>query len=207
MCANLLDDARAGYSYGIAGYDKWGCDISKKLGVTVHQYDCFDPRRPSCPGGKTVFHDECVSDRTRRTDGRFFDTIANQLARNGDARRHIVMKIDVEGAEWESLLHAPDALLERIDQMAVEFHRSEDRDEEYLRVVQRLLRFFYVAHLHFNNFACVSHLDPLPAWAYEVLFVNKRVGRVDPSRNAGGLHPQDAPNNPEAPDCQLSPAS
>src|SRR4051812_16240129 len=26
MCANLLDKVEAGYSYGISGYDKWGCD-------------------------------------------------------------------------------------------------------------------------------------------------------------------------------------
>lgn len=202
MCGNLLAGVRSGYSYGIAGYDKWGCDVATKLNVRVHQYDCFDPTRPACPGGDTVFHDECVADTTRTAEGRFFDTIRNQLARNGDAGRRIVMKIDVEGAEWDSLTRTPDAVLERIDQIAIEFHRSEDEDEKYLLVVQRLKRFFHVAHLHFNNFSCVDNLDPFPAWAYEVLFVSKRLGVVDPSRKAGGIHALDAPNNPSAPDCQ-----
>ena len=28
MCGNLLGGIQSGYSYGISGYDKWGCDIS-----------------------------------------------------------------------------------------------------------------------------------------------------------------------------------
>src|SRR5262245_42977493 len=28
LCGNLLGDARAAYSYGISGYDQWGCDVS-----------------------------------------------------------------------------------------------------------------------------------------------------------------------------------
>ena len=50
MCANLLD-AEAGYSYGISNYDGWGCGVSTRLGVPVHQYDCFDQRAPRCDGG------------------------------------------------------------------------------------------------------------------------------------------------------------
>ena len=38
MCGNLLDSVQAGYSYGISGYDKWGCDISTKRKVRLHQY-------------------------------------------------------------------------------------------------------------------------------------------------------------------------
>src|SRR5688572_20190892 len=40
MCANLLEGVESGYSYGISGYDQWGCDVSTKLSVPVHQYDC-----------------------------------------------------------------------------------------------------------------------------------------------------------------------
>lgn len=202
MCGNLLGRVESGYSYGIAGYDKWGCDISTTLGVKVHEYDCFDTTQPACRGGDTVFHAECVGEARRTIDGRLFDTIENQLARNGDAGKRIVLKIDVEGAEWDSFIRVPDDVLSRIDQLAVEFHRMGDEDDKYLLVVERLRRFFHVAHLHFNNHSCVDHLDPLPAWAYEVLFVNKRIARVDPSRNAGGLHPLDAPNDPSKADCQ-----
>ena len=73
---------------------------------------------------------------------------------------------------------------------------------KHLRVVQRLRQFFKVAHIHFNNASCIGDLAPFPSWAYEVLFVSKRLVVVDPSRKAGGLHPLDAPNNTAFADCQ-----
>jgi hypothetical protein len=208
MCANLLAGVQAGYSYGISGYDKWGCDIATTRGVTVHQYDCFDTRQPSCPTGTTVFHAECVGARAATIDGRLFDTIAAQFERNGDASRSVVMKIDVEGAEWESFAAAPDALLQRIDQLAVELHwRQKPRDRwvdatGYLAIVQRLKRVFEVAHIHFNNASCVPGLEPFPTWAFEVLFVNKRLAVVDGSRAPLIPNALDAPNDPALPDCQ-----
>jgi hypothetical protein len=208
MCGNLLGGVQSGYSYGIGGYDKWGCDISTKLNLTVHQYDCFNTRQPLCFWGDTVFHAECVGDTSKTADGRIFDTIANHFVKNGDSSRRIVLKIDVEGAEWDSLLSAPDATLKQIDQMAVEFHWLEDdafrwvQDKKHLDVVRRLKQFFEVGHVHFNNASCVGDLEPFPASAYEVLFVSKRLAVVDASRKAGGLHPLDAPNNPALADCQ-----
>jgi hypothetical protein len=208
MCANLLGAVESGYSYGINGYDKWGCDISKAAGVPVHQYDCFNTDRPSCWRGKTIFHEECVGPRTETLEGRLFDSVQNQFFRNGDGTKRIVMKIDVEGAEWDTFLAMPDSTFQQIDQLSVEFHWEEDaklgwaHDASYLKAVQRLKQFFEVAHIHFNNASCIPDLAPFPSWAFEVLFVSKRLANVDASRKAGGLHPQDARNNASLPDCQ-----
>jgi hypothetical protein len=208
MCGNLLGKVRSGYSYGISGYDKWGCDIASRLNVTVHQYDCFNTTQPSCPAGRTVFHAECVGESTRTIQGRRFDTIENQLAGNGDRSTRVVLKMDVEGAEWASFLATPDDVLERIDQISVEFHWLAGQDSHWLETmkyrlaIQRLRRFFEVVHVHFNNAACASGLEPFPTWAYEVLFVSKRLAVVDTGRSAGGMHPLDARNNPSLPECE-----
>jgi Methyltransferase FkbM domain len=211
MCGNLLDQVQSAYSYGISGYDQWGCDISTRFKLTVHQYDCFNTTEPACPAGRTDFHAECVGDSARRVEGREFDTIKNQFAKNGDQSKRIVLKIDVEGAEWESFRSAPDDVFDQIDQMSVEFHWLHDEQAQWLPsgdyqpVMQRLKQFFEVAHVHFNNASCVGELDPFPTWAYEVLFVSKRLAVVDPSRTVTGLDPLDAPNNPSFPDCQPAP--
>ena len=209
MCANLLDHVGSAYSYGIGGYDKWGCDISTRLMIRIHQYHCFNTTEPACPTGAPVFHAECVSAVAGIDDGRQFDTIENQLKKNGDVANHLVVKIDVEGAEWDSLLEASDGLLNRIDQMAIEFHWMRDEngrwlhDEKYERVIERLKTFFHIAHIHFNNAGCTTGLEPFPSYAYEVLFVSRRVAGVDSSRSApGALHPLDARNNPAIRDCQ-----
>src|SRR5258705_11574719 len=202
LCANLLDAVKAGYSYGISGYDGWGCDVSRRVHVTVHQYDCFDLRAPSCPGGSTVFHGECVGTTKATEDGRPFDTLSNQFSNNGDAERAVVMKIDVEGAEWDSFLFAPDSLFARIDQLDVAFHHVED--PKFVAAMQRLKRFFYVAHVHYNNFSCDPALGPFPSWAFEVLLVNKGIAMTDGSPAPASDGVVDEANNPASPDCQAA---
>ena len=60
-----------------------------------------------------LFHAECIAGRTfTDSGGRFLDTLQNQITKNGDARKRLVVKMDVEGSEWDSILQAPDAVLE-----------------------------------------------------------------------------------------------
>lgn len=203
LCVNLLGGVKAGYSYGISGYDGWGCDVSRQLHVPVHQYDCFDLRAPSCPGGSTVFHGECVGTTRSTEDGRPFDTLSDQFTHNGHDATPLVMKIDVEGAEWDSFLLAPDSVFMHIDQLDVEFHHVDD--PKYVATMRRLKQFFYIAHVHYNNFSCDPALRPFPSWAFEVLLVSKRIAVTDgaPAPPTPGL---DAANNPSWPDCQAAAA-
>src|SRR5207237_4115038 len=67
MCENLIEPLDAAYSYGVGRNDDWGCEVSRRYRVPVHQYDCFDPARPTCNGGMFIFHDECVGERTAHT--------------------------------------------------------------------------------------------------------------------------------------------
>lgn len=205
MCGNLLDDVTSAYSYGISGYDGWGCEVSTRLDVPVHQYDCFDLRQPACLSGRTIFHPLCVGGAPRVEKGRRFETLDQQIAANGDAGKRLVVKMDVEGSEWASLEAAPDELLRRIDQLAIEFHGAGRG--RYLRVIRRLKQHFYVAHLHFNNYSCTDGTPPFPAWAYEVLFVSRRLGVLEDGPPLALPHPQDAPNDPAVDDCQVSPAA
>jgi hypothetical protein len=201
MCGNLLGSVRSAYSYGIGPRDDWGCQISGTFRVPVHQYDCFDPGRPECPNGRATFHDECLGSRAETVDGRLFDTLTGQITRNGDAAKTLVMKIDVEGAEL-AFMSTPDAVLDRFDQLAMEIHGTT---REYLQLVQKLKRNFYPVHLHFNNQACGIRYAPLPARAYQVLFVNKRIAIVDRSAPSPYLpHPLDAPDYSLGGDCQIN---
>jgi hypothetical protein len=203
MCANLMADAQSGYSYGINGEDAWGCDVTARTRIPIHQYDCFNTQEPACPGGQTRFHAECVGPERAIIEDRPFDTIANQLVANGDNGKRLIVKMDVEGSEWRSLAGAPDHVLDAIDQMAVEFH---DVDEpHFLDTAARLNQFFYVAHIHQNNYECRPGYDPFPGPVFEALFVNKRIAEANPSVIARGPSPLDAPNASRLPDCQESP--
>jgi hypothetical protein len=200
LCANLLKDVQSAYSYGISGYDGWGCDISRQLKVQIHEYDCFNLQRPVCEGGRLSFHPECVAGApSTDSDGRLFHTPEAQITQNGDAGRHLVMKMDVEGAEWDTFLKTPDAIFDNIDQLAVEFHGPDEASAP--AVIDKLKRHFYIVNLHFNNYSCTRAARPFPARAYEVLLVNKRIGIPDRATRAE-VSALNAPNKPEAYDCQ-----
>jgi hypothetical protein len=200
MCENLLPGVESAYSYGIETEDNWGCAVSQQVKVPVHQYDCFTDHRPACEGGEFVFHDECVGPRAETVDGRLFDSIPAQIAKNGDTGKRILLKIDVEGAEWDSFQATPDEVFERIDQIPMEFHGTDEA--RFLDVVRRMKRMFHLVNLHYNNYACSADSAPLAAPAYQVLWVNKRLGIVDPDGPSPAVpSPLNAPDNPDAPEC------
>jgi hypothetical protein len=76
-------------------------------------------------------------------------------------------------------------------------------DPRYLDVIRKLKRTFHLVHLHFNNHACQPGIKPFPSPAYQVLWVNKAVGTLDPSARPPRLPLSiDAPDNPRLSDCQ-----
>jgi hypothetical protein len=204
MCENLIEPLDSAYSYGVGPNDDWACEVSRRYHVPAHQYDCFDPARPTCSGGKFVFHDECVSDRTGSRGSHFFDTLENQIGKNGDAGHRLIVKMDIEGAEWDSLLAAPDELLASISQIAMEMHGFDD--PKIVEVLRKLKQNFYLVNLHFNNWSCTPKAAPLPAWAYQTLWVNKHIGILDPTAPVPApMSSLNAPDSPTWPDCQLHP--
>jgi hypothetical protein len=230
MCENLIAGIESAYSYGIDTEDNWGCEVSQKVGVGIHQYDCFTPHRPICSAvkqgwlmrflerrigdgrimrvvqkwlmaGRFVFHDECIGPKAETINSHSFDTLANQTAKNGDTGKRLLVKMDIEGAEWESLMATPDEVLEKIDQLPLELHGVDK--SRFAEAIRKLKQTFYLVSVHFNNHACSNDLDPFPSSAFQVLFVNKRLGVLDPAgpvRQPGS--PPDAPDNPEKADCQ-----
>jgi hypothetical protein len=202
MCENLMSGVQSAYSYGISTEDNWGCEVSRKHGVAVHQYDCFTPQRPVCEGGRFMFHDECVGPKAATLDGQPFDTFLSQIARNGDAAKNLLVKIDIEGAEWDSLIAMPDSMFDSISQMPMELHGTDE--PKILETIRRLKRKFHLVNVHFNNWACTSETAPLPAAAYQVLWVNKKIGVIDPDGpSPAPMSALNAVDGPGLPDCQL----
>jgi hypothetical protein len=120
-------------------------------------------------------------------------------------------------------LAAPDDILDNIEQLIVEFHMGhqvtiktgpsktdltvvEFHDEDlgkFIKVIKKLKNTFYLVNMHYNNSTCCDKTSPFSAWAYEVLFVNKRIGKPDKHAPAFPKYqPLDAPNDPAFIDCQ-----
>ena len=77
-------------------------------------------------------------------------------------------------------------------------------DQRIVDVLRKLKRNFYLVNLHFNNWSCTPKAAPLPAWAYQTHWVNKRIGVPDPAAPfPAPMSPLNAPDSPTWPDCQL----
>ena len=92
-------------------------------------------------------------------------------------------------------------MLQRIDQLTIEMHGVRE-EERFTAVVLKLKQFFYVANVHFNNFACQEGIAPFPAEVYEVLFVSKRLAVPGGSGQVGAPSALAASNIPAWSDCQ-----
>ena len=83
--------------------------------------------------------------------------------------------------------------------------RAQASDPKIVEALRKLKRNFYLVNLHFNNWSCTPKAAPLPAWAYQVLWVNKRIGVRDPAAPfPAPMSPLNAPDSPTWADCQLS---
>lgn len=204
MCANLLSEVTAGYSYGINGDDQWGCGIQIAYKIPIHQYDCYNDIVPPCPSDRGRFHVECVGPDREIRAGKAFDTVVAQLTKNGDLGKRLVVKMDIEGWEWPVLAGLPDHVLDSIDQLAIEFHEIETGS--FVETIRRLKRIFHVANFHQNNYLCQSGFEPFPGRVFEALLVSKRIATSDGTPVTRGSSPLDARNARHLPDCQPGPA-
>ena len=118
------------------------------------------------------------------------------LSHREDPRRTIV-KIDIEGGEWDLLREASDVVqLADAPVLIVEFH--DTRRPEFMKVLSMIKEFFWIAHLHGNTSDRATEAG-MPLYL-EMTFVNKRYLPRDGIRKKLPIDGLDFPVRPgEAP--------
>ena len=117
----------------------------------------------------------------------------------GERDSDLLLQMDVEGAEYETLLSTTSETLKRFRIMVVEFHNMESvRDKHFCRIVLSVLRRirenFEVVHVHPNNsHSIVSISNVKTPLTFETTFLRKdRVKSLKPVNHLP--HPLDQPN-------------
>lgn len=116
------------------------------------------------------------------------------------ARRRVLVKMDIEGAEYAALAALPARDLERVDSLVVEFHQVPDRLGELRALADRLAPAFAVRHVHANNYAGVK--AGLPE-VLEVTWTRRAPGDAPPASPRLPLPGLDQPNRAGLPDIVL----
>jgi hypothetical protein len=213
MCLDGLDKGLVGaYSYGINGFDGWGMSIASTYNVSLNEYDCTNSKQPTvCAGCNVHFHGECILNNDAPPKP-LFKTLGQQLQDSGNANatdRSLLLKIDVEAAEWPIFAEEPVENLKKFRQIVVEYHwiNKVENHDQYLKAVKKIEQAgFAVAHIHGNNYGgeLISLGDYSLPNVLEVTYIEKPT-----SGCAAGIPyhvPQDQANNPatrEVPDAVL----
>lgn len=142
-------------SIGVGPDVSWDADVAS-TGVRVHAFDHTVRGLPQpVPGG--VFHRIGVGP-TNAGKLRSLGTLMRMSGVSGNARA--LLKMDVEGAEWETLAACPPGALDRFDQIVMELHGldrllDERRASDVVKALELLSAGHVPIHVHANNFSTV----------------------------------------------------
>ncbi len=154
MADRLEPSDGCAYSIGVGPDTSWDVDMADR-GWEVFQYDHTvedaPHRHARCHFHKLGLgaHDHDVS--LRRLDTLFAD--------NGhDDRGGHILKVDIEGHEWDCLDVLADDFFIRFDQIVAEIHWLDHLTDDafrskYFRVMQKLGKHHTCIHIHANNYA------------------------------------------------------
>ncbi len=91
-------------------------------------------------------------------------TLEQHIMENGHMEaRNLLLKVDVEGSEWEVFDGLPVRILKKFQQVVVEWHGIAENNFEYSadkkwEVLNKLHKHFHVIHVHQNNWGPIHSL-------------------------------------------------
>jgi hypothetical protein len=157
-------------SYGILDDVSFEEDFSRRWPLCkIHLFDHTIPCAPASER-PMIFHQVGVG----AEDVFPFGTLQKHWEVFGNRENRIFLKMDVEGAEYDSLLSTPKLVLEAIDQLVLELHDVEWWNTNVLRLLKRLKEVFVVVHVHANNSGGAVDVEGvLVPKVLEVTFMNR----------------------------------
>jgi hypothetical protein len=136
-----------------------------------------------------------------------YDSFANHLKRFGDEGKKVLLKIDIDGGEYEVLKDEKTLkALDNVVQIALEFHDVHLKMSELKEVIESLNQRFTIVHFHGNNYDEVFELDgKLIPRVIELTFLNNAyVKSKQVDRSPMPVPEIDYPNRPDKADINIS---
>ena len=194
------------YSFGISDDVSWDFDIAKR-GIDVYMYDHTIDSLPVYDERFHFFKTGICGESDRQENLKTFEEI---LSDNGHVdNRNIILKIDVEGAEWNAFNETSSELLKNFRQIVVEFHSINDvvngsNFNKTMSVLNKLNLTHQVVHIHANNFGSYDIIGgvPIPN-TYEVTYLIRDGNEFRDNVKSYPIDGLDKPNCPEKGDYYL----
>lgn len=195
------------YSFGI------GDDVSWDLDMAARGYDVFmyDPTIDRLPQNHERFHFFKEGILGIEVKEKSMNTLENFIRLNGhEDKENMILKMDVEGAEWSFLSTVSPELLSKFDQIVFEFHdmlRPKDQSvmNATLACIKKINRTHSLVHLHASNCDSFLILDDKVLFpnVLELTYVKTSNYKLVEDENIFLPISLDAPNNKGGPDVPL----
>ncbi|MBR4574849.1 MAG: FkbM family methyltransferase [Lachnospiraceae bacterium] len=151
---------KVAYSIGIGDEISWDKDMADR-GYDLFMYDFTVDKLPF---ENDRFHFFKKGITGSRIDDPIFCTLDEAMEQNGhDGLLGMILKMDIEGGEWEFFEKVDDKLLQQFDQLVFEIHGllRSDRWAYYGACLERLGRTHSLIHVHANNYSKYALIDGL----------------------------------------------
>jgi hypothetical protein len=198
-----FDKCEVAYSFGISNDVSWDLDMAKR-DIDVFLYDHTIETLPIQNKRFHFFKTGICGTSGESKDLKTFQEI---LTENGHiANKNLILKIDVEGAEWDAFEKTSNEIIGNFAQIVVEFHSVNKVDDEnklnkMLNVFEKLNSTHQVVHVHANNCGPFDIIGGIPfPDTYEVTYLRRSGNEFTKSEKCYPVKNLDRPNNPEAAD-------
>jgi hypothetical protein len=161
--ANDFEGNRICYSIGVGPQVIWDTEMAER-GMEIYQYD---HTVESTPDNHPNFHFNRIGISHKLDDPQLI-TLESMLEMNDHLNKdNMLLKIDVEGAEWDVFENISSKTLMKFDQIVVEFHGLNffDRDSFRVRadkVFRNIAHSHSCIHIHGNNYGSISVVKNIP---------------------------------------------
>ena len=145
------------YSLGIAGDVSWDLEMAG-LGCQIYQYD---HTIEALPVSHPAFHWQRIGIAAQDSADGVMCTLDTLIQRNGHVGRNdLVLKMDIEGAEWDLFEVMPESTLRQFSQIVMEMHHFAGAAghpsgpyfyKKFEAVLRKLDATQQVVHVHANN--------------------------------------------------------
>jgi hypothetical protein len=198
-----LDRYTKALSLGISGDDSWDLEMVRR-GYVIHQYDYSIAQAPTQHEQLTFFPLKISTDSNAEEI-----TLKDALDRlAADLHEPAILKMDIEGSEWDVIPHTNVHTMKRFSQIVCEFHGLNElsdplQHDRIRRTFSAIYETHQPVHIHANNYGVIFNVDNIPIPdVIEVTYANRDLYKFKPSDDIYPT-PLDQPNNPETPDIFL----
>jgi hypothetical protein len=183
VLVDRLRPAQAVMSFGIGTTVTFDRDLAGR-GHSVLLFDHTIDALPDKHPGFT-WYPEGVGGFANPPAGVF--TLADHMAKLPHGGEAPILKMDVEGAEWDVLTETPMGLLRRFEQLVLELHELPRLEERRFcsmawKALATLSSAFTLCHVHANNFGSIQTICGFPVpETLEVTYIRSDLVTVAPS--------------------------